>query len=92
VNKLSIAGQIQTIQSHPQVIGLTATVDGVMGYSNSDAGGAADVSGIGATGAAAVLGVSQLNDSVRGTAASAGVSGVTEIHTGRGNGLSPARL
>jgi hypothetical protein len=87
VNKLSIANQAQSIQSRPQVIGFSATADGVMGYSDSDAGGAAGVSGIASKGAAGVLGVSQLNDGVRGTSAAAGFSGVTGIHTGGGNGL-----
>lgn len=87
VSKLSIADQVQTIQSHPQVIGFSATADGVMGYTYSDAGGAAGVSGIATKGAAGVLGVSQLNDGVRGTAAAAGFSGVTGIHTGSGNGI-----
>lgn len=86
LNKFT-ANPVQSVASHPQVIGYSATADGVMGYSDSDAGGAAGVSGIATKGAAGVLGVSKLNDGVRGTATAAGFSGVTGIHTGSGNGI-----
>ncbi len=82
-----VANPVQTISSHPPVIGYNATGDGVLGYSDSTASGAAGVSGLAEKGAVGVLGVSKLNDGVRGTAAADGFSGVTGIHSGSGNGL-----
>ena len=81
-----VANPVQTVSSHPAVIGYSATADGVMGYSDSAAGTAAGIR-MAEKGAAGVLGISKLNDGVRGTAAAAGFSGVTGIHTGSGNGL-----
>ncbi len=82
-----IANPVKTTASNPPVIGYSATGDGVIGYSESDAGTAAGVSGLAQKGAVGVLGVSKLNDGVRGTAAADGFSGVTGIHSGGGNGL-----
>ena len=82
-----IANPVQTLSSHPPVIGYSSTGDGVLGYSESDAGGASGVTGVADKGAAGVLGISKLNDGVRGSAAADGFSGVTGIHTGAGNGL-----
>ena len=82
-----VANPVQTLSSHPPVIGYSASADGVMGYSESAAGTAGGVVGLSDKGAAGVLGISKLNDGVRGTAAAAGFSGVAGMHSGAGNGV-----
>lgn len=86
LNKFT-AQPVQTISSHPPVIGYSATGDGVTGYSAGDAATASGVTGLAEKGGAGVLGISKMNDGVRGTAAANGFSGVAGIHSGGGNGL-----